>query len=97
MYMGLRACHVDQYSDIVTGEAVSDDKTRPGHAHAVILQEAIASVDSLVKSNWQITTREIAVKMSTSKESVQTIMHERLQYKKVFLQWIPKHLTEEKI
>ena len=68
---------------------------RPGQAHVVITQESIAAVNSLVRQNRRITTRETADSLSVSKGTVNTILHEHLQYSKVCAQWVPKHLTED--
>jgi len=68
---------------------------RTGQAHVVITQESTAAVNSLVRKNRRITTREIADSLSVSKGTVDIILHERLQYSKVCAQWVPKHLTED--
>ena len=62
---------------------------RPGQAHVVITQESIAAVNSLVRENRRITTREIADSLSVSKGTADTILHEHLQYSKVCAQWVP--------
>jgi len=51
---------------------------RPGQAHVVITQESIAAVNSLVRENHRITTREIADSLSVNKGTVGTILHEHL-------------------
>ena len=48
---------------------------RPGQAHVVITQESIAAVNSLVRENRRITTREIADTLSVSKGTGDTILH----------------------
>ncbi|KFM69132.1 hypothetical protein X975_07700, partial [Stegodyphus mimosarum] len=45
--------------------------------------------------NRRITTREIAKEMFMSVGSVHTILRERLRYRKVCAQWVPKYLTKE--
>jgi predicted transcriptional regulator len=51
---------------------------RPGQAHVVITEESIAAVNSLVRKNRRITTREIADSLSMRKGTVDTILHEQL-------------------
>jgi hypothetical protein len=63
---------------------------RPGQAHVVITQESIAAMNSFVRENRQITTLEIADSLSVSKGTVDTILHEHLQYNKVCAQWVPQ-------
>ena len=70
---------------------------RPGQAHVVITQESIAAVNSLVRENRRITTRKIADSLSVSKGTIDTILHEHLQYSKVCAQWIPKHLRTRSV
>ena len=60
-----------------------------------ITQESIAAVNFLVRENRRITPREIADSLSVSKGTVDTILHEHLQYSKVCAQWVQKHLTED--
>jgi Mn-dependent DtxR family transcriptional regulator len=51
---------------------------RPGQAHVVNTEESIAAVNSLVRENRQVTTREIADSLSVSKGTVDTILPEHL-------------------
>jgi len=54
MCMGLRVCHVLQFSNVVVirhGRVSTADMPRPGQAHVVITQESIAAVYSLVREN----------------------------------------------
>jgi len=82
-------------SDFCHERVSTADMPRPGRAHVVITQESIAAVNFLVRENHQITTREIADSLSVSKGTVDTILHENLQYSKVCAQWVRKHLTED--
>ena len=82
-------------SDFRHGRMSTADMPRPGQAHVVINQESIAAVNSLVRENHRITTREIADSLSVSKGTVHTMLHEHLQYSKVCAKWVPKHLTED--
>ena len=95
--MGLSVCHVLQFSDgdFRHGRVSTADMPLPGQAHVVITQESIATVNSLVRENRRITTLEIADSLSVSKGTVDTIFHEHLQYSKVCVRWVPKHLTED--
>ena len=54
-------------SDFCHGRVSTADMLRPGQAHVVIAQESIAAVNSLVRENRRITTREIADKKKALK------------------------------
>ena len=54
-------------SDFRHGCVSTADMPRPGQAHVVITQESIAAVNSLVRENRRITTRETADSLSVSK------------------------------
>ncbi|GFS31754.1 jerky protein [Trichonephila inaurata madagascariensis] len=73
----------------------TDDRSLPGQANVVIIKEVVEYVDHFVRINRQITAREIAKEMFTSKGNVPTILHERFLYRKICMQWGPKHSTEE--
>ncbi|GBO06166.1 hypothetical protein AVEN_274165-1 [Araneus ventricosus] len=71
------------------------DFPRPGQAHFVTNSATISTVDELIRQNRRITTREIAVELSISKEHcVHHIIHKKLGYGKVCAQWVPKHLSD---
>ncbi|GBM91230.1 hypothetical protein AVEN_274047-1 [Araneus ventricosus] len=76
------------------GRAKIKDLPSPGHAHVVINNATISAVDDLIQQNRLVTTREIAVELSISKETVHHIIHKKIGYGKVCAQWVPKHLSE---
>jgi hypothetical protein len=65
-------------SDFRHGRVSTADISQPGQAHVFIPEESIATVNSLVRENRRITTREIADSLSVSKGTVDTILHEHL-------------------
>ena len=65
-------------SDFRHGHVSTADMPRPGQAHVDITQESSAAVNSLVRENRRITTREIAASLPVSKGTVDTILHEHL-------------------
>jgi len=44
----------------MNGISYVTDSPRPGHAHRVVTQEAIAGLEAIVKENRHITVNEIA-------------------------------------
>jgi len=83
------------YSDFRHGRVSTADMPRPGQPHVVFTQESIAAVNSLARENRLITTREIAESLFVSKRTVDTTLHEHLQYSKVCAQWVQKYLTDD--
>ncbi|GBM26235.1 hypothetical protein AVEN_22789-1 [Araneus ventricosus] len=59
------------------------DLPLPGQAHIVINSTTISAVDEFIKQNRRTTTREIAVELSISKETVHHLIHKKLGYGKV--------------
>ncbi|GBN59394.1 hypothetical protein AVEN_86101-1, partial [Araneus ventricosus] len=63
-------------------------------AHVMTNSATISAADELIPQNHRITTHEIAVELSISKETVHRIIHKKLGHRKVCAQWVPKHLSE---
>ncbi|GBM25396.1 hypothetical protein AVEN_245808-1 [Araneus ventricosus] len=70
------------------------DLPRPGQAHVVTNSAMMSAVDELIRQNSRITTPKIAVELSISKGTVPHIIHKKLDYGKVYAQWVLKHLSE---
>ena len=60
------------------------DSPRPGQAHRVVTPEAIAAVEAIVKENRFVTVNEIAARLDMSHGSAHHIVHDVLQFHKVF-------------
>ncbi|XP_035214621.1 uncharacterized protein LOC118188318 [Stegodyphus dumicola] len=75
-------------------ESVGDDLT-PGQANAVTTSDLINKVDDLVRSDWRVTLRMLAVKVDVSYGTVSAIVHNRLRYWKVCAAWVLKQLTDQ--
>ena len=57
---------------------------RPGQAHPVVTPQAIAAAEVIVKENRRVTVNEIAAHLDISHGSAHHIVHEVLQFHKVF-------------
>ena len=60
------------------------DCPRPGQAHPVVTPEGIAAVEAIVKENRFVTVNEIAARLDMSHGSAHHIVHDVLQFHKVF-------------
>jgi len=60
------------------------DSPLPGQAHPVVTPEGIAAVEGIVRENGRVTANEIAAHLDVSHGSADHIVHEVLQFHKVF-------------
>ena len=60
------------------------DSPRPGQAHRVVTPEAIAAAEAIVKENRRVTVNEIAAHLDMNHGSAHHIVHDVLQFRKVF-------------
>ena len=60
------------------------DSPRPGQAHRIVTPEGIAAVEAIVKENRRVTVNEIAARLDMSHGSAHHIVHNILQFHKVF-------------
>jgi transposase len=70
------------------------DSPRPGQAHRVVTQEAIAAVEAIVKENRRVTVHEIAARLDMSHGPAHHIVHV-LRFHKLNARWVPCQLTAE--
>jgi len=68
------------------------DSPRPGQVHRVVTSEAIAAVEGIVKENRRVTVNERAAHLDMSHGSAHHIVHDVLQFHKV---WASRQLTAE--
>jgi len=59
------------------------DSPRPGQAHPVVIPEAIAAVEAIMKENRRVTVNEIVAHLDMSHGSAQHIVHDVLQIKSI--------------
>ena len=60
------------------------ESPRPGQAHPVVTPEPNAAVEAIVKENRRVTVNEIAAYLDMSHGSAHHIVHDVLQFHKVF-------------
>jgi len=71
------------------------DSSRPDQAHRVETPEVIAAVETILKENCRVTVNEIAAYLDMSHGSTHDIVHDVLQFHKVFARWVSCQLTVE--
>ena len=57
---------------------------RPGQAHRVVTPDAVAAVEAIVKENNRVAVNEIAAHLDMSHGSAHHIVHDVLQFRKMF-------------
>ncbi|GFX72220.1 histone-lysine N-methyltransferase SETMAR [Trichonephila clavipes] len=77
-----------------SGRESVGDVQRPGQANTVKTSDLIDKVDDLVRSDWRVTLRMLALKVDVSYGNVWTIVQDRLRFRRVFAAWVPKQLTD---
>jgi hypothetical protein len=58
------------------------DSPRPAKANRIVIPEATAAVEAIVKENLRVTVNEIAAHLDMSHESAHRIIHDVLQFHK---------------
>jgi len=81
--------------NFLNGVSSVTDSPRPSQAHRVVTTEVIAAVEAIVKENRSVTVHEIAAQLDKSHGSAHHIVHDVLQFHKVFARWVPRQLTAE--
>ncbi|KAF8765210.1 hypothetical protein HNY73_023198 [Argiope bruennichi] len=61
----------------------------------VTTADLIDKVDDLVRSDRRVILRMLAVKVDVSVGTGWTTVYDRLRYRKVSAQWVPKQLTDQ--
>lgn len=69
--------------------------TRDQARQTVITADLVDKVDDLVTTDRRVTLQILALKVDVSVGTVWTIVHDRLRYRKVCAQWVPKQLTDQ--
>lgn len=72
------------------------DEERSGRPTTAITDAMVEKIDGLVRENRRITTRELCLLVpDISKGSIQTILSDKLMFRKVCARWVPRMLTED--
>ena len=64
-------------SKFMNGISSVTDSTRPGQAHRVVIPEAIAAVETIVKEIRRVTVNEIAARLGASHGSAHHIVRDK--------------------
>ena len=70
-----------------------EDKERSGHSSTSKTQENVERVSEMIRSNRQLTIREISEDLNVSYRSVQNILTTDLNMRRVSVKFVPQVLT----
>ncbi len=87
-----------QMREFLEGLMLSEDKKRSGRLRDSFTDENAEAIGQLIEGNQRITIRQIEASFPANdclKSTITRIIYERLQYRKLLCQWIPRVLTEE--
>jgi len=79
----------------LNGVSSVTDSPPPDQAHRVVIPEAIAAVEAIVKKYRWVTVHEIVAHLDMGHGSAHHIVHDVLQFFKVSARWVPRQLTAE--
>lgn len=77
------------------GKDSCEDAPRSGRPSDIVTLDLVTSVEKAVMDDRFVTQRCLAQLFGVSKGSIQTIIHEELQMRKVCTRWVPRLLTVE--
>ncbi|CAH1971429.1 unnamed protein product [Acanthoscelides obtectus] len=83
------------YGEFKRGRVSLSDNTRVGAQKTAVTQENVDAVRKLIIEHRHVTYREVEASLKISKTSIQKILHEELEVRKLVSRWIPHLLTEE--
>ena len=72
-----------------------EDSPRPGLAFTAVTEDNIAAVENVIRENRHVTVKEVASILDISVGSAHHIIHDELEFRKVYARWVPKRLTSE--
>ena len=75
------------------GDFSTCDAPRPGRPKTVTTPEIIDQIHELILEDRRISAKTIAEQLGISRERVQSIIHEDLDMRMLFVKWVPKSKT----
>ena len=76
------------------GRTCVKDEPRSGRPNEASNEETVKQVEQLVLVDRRITLRQLEALVSIGKSTIQRILNEHLNMKKVAARWVPKFLTD---
>ena len=73
------------------------DEPREGRPTSVETEKNVSTVEKLVKQDRRITVKQLASETRISVDSVEKILHDRLNLNKVSARWVPRLLTADQM
>ena len=86
---------VDWYVEFKRGRTNTNDAERSGCPKSAVVLENITKVHKIDLYDRELKLREIADTLKISEGSVFTILHESLEMRELFSQWVPRLLTPD--
>ena len=79
------------------GRESLEDEPRSGGPRTAMTPENVNAVLELIINDRRIDTRKIAAILGISRSSVQSIIHEEFEMKKICVRWVPKMLRKHEM
>ncbi|VEN44681.1 unnamed protein product, partial [Callosobruchus maculatus] len=84
-----------RYKQFQRGVFDLEDEPRSGRPSDVVNKDMANALEELIKNDRRITYRQIEVLLKIGSQSVHTILHDHIFYRKVCGLWVPQELTDE--
>ena len=78
-----------------SGSLKISDLSRSGRRKTAVTDGNVQKIDDLIHENRRITQHKIARIVGISKERVNHIISNELEYRKIYARWVPRMLTDE--
>jgi len=83
---------VDKFSQ---GRSNVTDKNRSGRPVEVGSEENLQRVEEMIRADRRITIDTVAIALGCSHGLAYSIVHDKLDFRKVSMRWVPRQLTDE--
>lgn len=83
------------FAEFKRGRESLKDETHPGRPPTAVIPETIAMVEKLLREDGRLTYSMLQDSVKIGSAAINTILHEKLQVRKVAARWVPHCLTDQ--
>eukprot|EP00794_Sanderia_malayensis_P008399 gene8399-9299_t len=83
------------YAECKRGRESLKDEAHPGRPPTAVVPETVATVEKMLQEDGRMTYSMLQDSLKIGSAAVHTILHEKLQVRKVTARWVPHCLTDQ--